>query len=53
MALSEYEVRKQKVGQLRALGINPYAPKFDKKQMISELLAKESEQFRDIDTILT
>lgn len=41
MALSEYEVRKQKVETLRSLGINPYAQKFDKKYMIKDLLQKE------------
>ncbi len=41
MALSEYEVRKQKAETLRSRGINPYAQSYDKKQMIGDLLTKE------------
>ena len=52
MALSEYEVRKQKAETLRSMGINPYAQKFDKKQMISDLLAKAEEKFRDVEEIV-
>lgn len=52
MALSEYEVRKQKAETLRSLGIVPYAPKFDKKSMISALLEKKDEKFRDVEEII-
>ncbi len=52
MALSEYEVRKQKVETLRSLGINPYAQKYDKTSMISDLLGKEGESFRDVEEII-
>lgn len=52
MALSEYEVRKQKAETLRSMGINPYAQKFDKKQMISDLLARSEDSFRDVEEIV-
>lgn len=52
MALSEYEVRKQKADTLRSLGINPYAQKYDKTSMISDLLAKEGSTFRDVEEII-
>ena len=52
MALSEYEVRKQKAETLRSIGINPYAAKFDKQYMIEELLAKQGESFRDVEEIV-
>lgn len=52
MALSEYEVRKQKADTLRSLGINPYAQKYDKQYMISDILAQESSNFRDVEEII-
>ena len=52
MALSEYEVRKEKVGKLRDLGITPYAQKFDKKHTIGDILSHEKDTFRDIEVIV-
>lgn len=52
MALSEYEVRKEKVGKLRDLGITPYAQKFHKKQTIADILSHEKDTFRDIEVIV-
>ncbi len=52
MTLSEYEVRKQKAEKLREMGINPYAPKYDKTSMIQDLLTKKEEEFRDVEEII-
>ena len=49
---SEYQIRIEKVAQLRKLGINPYANKYDKQHMISNLVAKEGDSFRDIEEII-
>lgn len=43
MTLSEYEVRKEKVQKLRAMGIQPYAQKFDKIHTIAALYAIEKQ----------
>lgn len=51
MALSEYEVRKEKVQKLRSLGITPYAESFDKKHTISDLFAIK-EDFRAVEEIV-
>lgn len=56
MILSEYEVRKEKVQKIRALGIQPYAEKFDKKHTIADLFAIEKNSwasaFRSIEDIV-
>lgn len=52
MALSEYEVRKQKTETLRSLGINPYAQKYDKMQTIADLLAQAGRDLRDVEEII-
>lgn len=52
MALSEYEVRKEKVAKLQSLGITPYAQKFDKKHSISALHSHTNDNFRDIEEII-
>jgi lysyl-tRNA synthetase, class II len=57
MALSEYEVRKAKAQTLKNNGITAYAPKFKKKQLVSEILENHEWRhslglLRDIDTIL-
>lgn len=44
--------RINKLEQLRSLGIIPYAPKFDKKDMIVDLLSQQENKFRDIEEII-
>lgn len=51
-ALSEYEVRKEKVTKLRDLGIIPYAQKFDKKYTVAELHTHAGDSLRDIEIIV-
>jgi lysyl-tRNA synthetase, class II len=54
MTISEYEVRKQKVQALRDLGVLPYAHKYNKTHMISELLThKDDSGFRDSTEIVS
>lgn len=49
----ERSVRIQKLHTLRALGINPYPDKFDKKQDISTLCSQgEGGTFRTIEEII-
>lgn len=36
---SEYQVRKEKLEQLRARGINPYVENFDKTHTIGDIIA--------------
>lgn len=54
MTLSEYEVRKEKVQKLRAMGIQPYAQKFDKIHTIAALYAieKQGKGFRWVEEII-
>lgn len=51
MSLSEHEIRLSKRQQLLDLGIPPYAPSYEKKQSIKELIDDPSE-LRSIDDIL-
>lgn len=48
----ERSVRIQKLHALRALGINPYPDKFDKKQDISHISEQGAGVFRTIEEII-
>ena len=50
--LTEYDIRVQKLEKIRQNGINPYAQKFDKKDMIWDILKVEKE-FRNIEDIIS
>lgn len=45
--------RINKLDQIRSLGITPYAPKFDKKDTIGSLIAKQWDTFRNIEDIIS
>lgn len=58
--LSEREVRSQKVSQMKSYGVIPYANRFDKVDMIGDLLSRfpqnidegQGHDFRDINDIV-
>ena len=52
--LNEYETRVQKLHQLKAAGIIPYANKYEKKQSIKELqeISKTPSHLSDADILL-
>ena len=51
---SEYQVRKEKLEQLRARGINPYVENFDKTHTIGDILAsfENKADLRDSEVIV-
>jgi len=51
---SEYQVRKEKLEQLRARGINPYVENFDKKHTIADIVASYDDKtdLRDSEVIV-
>jgi lysyl-tRNA synthetase class 2 len=49
---NEREVRIAKADAIRQMGITPYAAGYDKQHMISELIAREKDSLRDIETII-
>lgn len=52
---SEYQVRKEKLEQLRTIGIIPYAAQYDKTHMINQVLEMEQtkKSMRDSQDIVT
>jgi len=51
--LGERETRIAKVSKLRAMGINPYAQSFDKKNLIGDIIRDyETKELRDINDII-
>lgn len=58
MQMSERDVRIEKVHAMRAMGVNPYAQKFDKQVMVGKLVDKHGKHlegtspFRDVNDII-
>jgi lysyl-tRNA synthetase class 2 len=53
-ALSEKEVRIQKVERIRQLGVIPFAQQYDKTQTIAEIIQQyTSQELREIETIIS
>lgn len=51
--VGERETRIAKVHKLRAMGINPYAQSFDKKNLIGDIIRDyETKELRDINDII-
>jgi lysyl-tRNA synthetase class 2 len=46
-------VRLEKINRMRALGIIPYANKYDKKDNIDTLMARAGETFRSVEEVTT
>lgn len=46
---SEYQVRKEKLEQLRARGVNPYAAQYDKTHGIQHIINTVGESLRDVE----
>jgi lysyl-tRNA synthetase, class II len=49
---SEYQVRKEKLEQLRARGINPYAAQYDKTHAIQHIIDTVGESLRDVEQVI-
>lgn len=48
----EMSIRIEKISRIKALGIIPYAAKFDKKDPIQSLIERDQKNFRTIETII-